>query len=107
MTEYFDKLLNGVTKSSIIELDDSFDNTSRHFVRWIHESEVKEALKGMKGGNAMAPDCIPIEVWWGLGEIAIVWLTKIFNLIFWANKMPEEWRRNINPQAQGGCLDLY
>jgi hypothetical protein len=34
-------------------------------------------------------------VWRGLGEIAIVWLTKLFNLIFWANKMPEEWRQSI------------
>ena len=42
----------------------------------------------------MGPDCIPIEVWKGLGDIAIVWLTKLFNLIFRANKMPE-WRRSI------------
>ena len=38
----------------------------------------------------MGPDCIPIEVWKGIGDIAIVRLTKLFNLIFWANKMPEE-----------------
>jgi hypothetical protein len=31
--EYFDKLFNGETKSSSIELDDSFDDTSRHFMR--------------------------------------------------------------------------
>ena len=43
----------------------------------------------------MGPDRIPIEVWKGLGDIAIVWLTKLFNLIFRANKMPEEWRRSI------------
>ena len=43
----------------------------------------------------MGPDCIPIEVWKDLEEIAIVWLTKLFNLIFGANKMPEEWRRSI------------
>ena len=61
----------------------------------IQESEVKEALKRMKGGKAMGPECIPIEVWKGLGDIAIVWLTKLFNLIFRANKMPEEWRRSI------------
>ena len=36
----------------------------------------------MKGGKAMGPDCIPIEVWRGLGDKAIVWLTKLFNLIF-------------------------
>ena len=49
----------------------------------------------MKGGKAMGPDCIPIVVWKGLGDIGIVWLTKLFNLIFRANKMPEEWRWSI------------
>src|SRR3954465_1011087 len=49
----------------------------------------------MKGGKAMGLDCIPIEVWRGLGDIVIVWLTKLFNLIFRSNKMPEEWRRSI------------
>ena len=93
--EYFDKLFNGENESSTIELNDSFDETSMRFVRRIQESEVKEALKRMKGGKAMGPDCIPIEVWKGLGDIAIVWLTKLFNLIFRANKMPEEWRRSI------------
>ena len=93
--EYFDKLFNGENESSTIELNDSFDETSMRFVRRIQESEVKEALKRMKGGKAMGPDCIPIEVWKGRGDIAIVWLTKLFNLIFRANKMPEEWRRSI------------
>jgi hypothetical protein len=46
----------------------------------------------MKGGKAMGPDGIPIEVWRCLGTRAIVWLTKLFNLIFRSNKMPEEWR---------------
>jgi hypothetical protein len=89
--EYFDKQFNGETESSTIELDDSFDDTGRRFVQRIQESEVKKALKRMKGGKAMGPDCISIEVWRGLGDIAIVWLTKLFNLIFWANKKPGEW----------------
>jgi hypothetical protein len=45
-----------------IELDISSDNLNRHFVRRIQESEVKDALKRMKGGKAMGPDGIPIEV---------------------------------------------
>jgi len=49
----------------------------------------------MKGGKAMGPDGIPIEVWRCLGARATVWLTKLFNLIFRSNKMPEEWRRSI------------
>lgn len=41
--------------SSIIEVDDSFDDTSRLFVRRIQESEIKEALEMMKGGKVMMP----------------------------------------------------
>jgi hypothetical protein len=48
----------------------------------IQESEVKDALKRMKGSNAMGPDGISIEVWRTLGDVPIVWLTKLFNLIF-------------------------
>jgi hypothetical protein len=79
-------LFNGETESSTIELDNSFDDTSSRFLRQIQECEVKEALRRMKGGKAMGPDCIPIEVWRGLGDIAIVWLTKLFNSISRANK---------------------
>ena len=88
--EYFDKLFNGEIVISTIELDDSFNETSVRSVRRVQESEVKEALKRMKGGKAMGLDCIPIKVWKGLRDIAIVWLTKLINLIFRANKMPEE-----------------
>jgi hypothetical protein len=38
----------------------------------------------------MGPDGIPIEVWRTLGDVAIVWLTKLFNLIFRLNKMSDE-----------------
>jgi hypothetical protein len=41
----------------------------------------------MKGGKAMGPNGIPIEVWRNLRNVAIVWLTKLFNLIFRSNKM--------------------
>jgi hypothetical protein len=64
-------------------------------VRRIQESEVKDVLKMMKEGKVMDPDRIPIEVWMTLGDVAIVWLTKLFNLIFRSNKMPDEWRRSI------------
>jgi hypothetical protein len=68
-------------------------------VRRIQESEVKDALKRMKGGKAMDPDGIPIEVWRCLGDVAIVWLTKLFNLIFRLNKMSDEWRQIILVQS--------
>jgi hypothetical protein len=64
-------------------------------VRRIQESEVKDAFKRMKGGKTIGPDGIPIEVWRSLGDVAIVWLIKLFNLIFRSNKMHDEWRRSI------------
>jgi hypothetical protein len=76
--EYFDKLFNDESEKTVIELDDSID-TNRRFVRRIQESEVKEAFKKMKTGKALGPDDIPIEVWRCLGDIAILWLTKLFN----------------------------
>jgi hypothetical protein len=60
--EYFDKLFNEDSGSSSIELDISSDDPNRQFMRRIQESEVKDALKRMKGGKAMGPDGIPIEV---------------------------------------------
>ena len=93
--EYFDKLFNGENEGTTFELDDSFDDTNKRFVRRFQEAEIGEALKRMKGGKAMGPDGIPIEVWRCLGDRAIVWLTKLFNLIFRSNKMPKEWRRSI------------
>jgi Reverse transcriptase (RNA-dependent DNA polymerase) len=92
--EYFDKLFNDESEKTAIELDDSID-TNRRFVRRIQEFELKEALKKMKTGKALGPDDIPIEVWRCLGDIVIVWLTKLFNTIFRSNKMPDEWRRSI------------
>jgi hypothetical protein len=64
-------------------------------VRRIQECEVKDALKMMKGGKVMGPDGIPIEVWRSLRDVAIVWLSKLFNLIFRSNKTSDEWRRSI------------
>ena len=83
-------MFNGESEGPTFKLDDSFDNTNRHFVRRIREVEIGEASKRMKGGKAMGLDSIPIEVWRFLGDRAIVWLTKLFNLIFRSNKIPEE-----------------
>ena len=75
-------LFNDENTDTTFQLDDSFDDTNRRFVRRIQESEVRETLKRMKGGKAMRPDSIPIKVWRCLEDIAIVWLTKLFNYIF-------------------------
>jgi hypothetical protein len=70
--EYFDKLFNEDSRSSSIELNISSDDLTKQFVHKIQESEVKDALKRMKGGKAMGLDGIPIEVWRTLGDVAIV-----------------------------------
>jgi Reverse transcriptase (RNA-dependent DNA polymerase) len=94
LREYFDKLFNDKSEKITIKLDDSID-TNRRFIRRIQESKVKETLQKMKTYKTLEPDDIPIEVWRCLGDIAIVWLTKLFNIIFRSNKMPDEWRRSI------------
>jgi hypothetical protein len=93
--EYLNKLFNEDSGSSSIELEISSDDLNRQFVRRIQESEIKDALKRMKGGKTMGLDGIPIEMWRTLGDVAIVWLTKLFNLIFRSNKMPDKWRQSI------------
>ena len=80
--EYVNKLFNVENEGPTLELDDSFDETNKRFVRTIQESEVGEALKKMKGGKVMALDGIPIEVWKCLGPREIVWLTKLFTSFF-------------------------
>ena len=104
-------MFNGENENTNVQLDNSFDDTNRSFVQRIQESEVREALKRMKGCKAMGPDAIPIKVWRCLGDIAIVWLTKMFNSIFQSNEMPEEWRLEkhigTNLQEQGRHPKLY
>jgi hypothetical protein len=56
---------------------------------------VKEGLKRIKTDKALELDDIPIELWRWVRDIAIVILTKLFNIIFYFNKMYNEWRRNI------------
>ena len=56
--EYFGKLFNGENEGPTLALDDSFDDTNRHFVRRIQEAEIGEALKRMKRGKAMGHDGI-------------------------------------------------
>jgi hypothetical protein len=79
------------------QLDDSFDDTNKHFVHKIQEFEVREALKMMKGGKSASTDGIPIEAQRCLKDMAIVWLTSLFNHIFQSNKMPSEWSSILVP----------
>jgi hypothetical protein len=57
----------------------------------------QRSFKEDERGKAIGPDGIPIEVWKCLGDIAIVWLTKLFNHIFRSNKVSDEWRSILVP----------
>ncbi|RXN38888.1 Retrovirus-related Pol poly LINE-1 [Labeo rohita] len=61
----------------------------------ISKSEVRRALKRMKSGKAVGPDDIPVEVWKCLGEVAVEFLTSLFNKILDSETIPEEWRRSV------------
>ncbi|KAK2902094.1 hypothetical protein Q8A73_011840 [Channa argus] len=61
----------------------------------ISKSEVRRALKRMKSGKAVGPDDIPVEVWKCLGEVAVEFLSSLFNKILESERMPEDWRRSV------------
>ena len=46
--EYFHKLFNSENMDTTFQLDDSFDDTNRRFVRRIQESEVRSVEKDEK-----------------------------------------------------------
>jgi hypothetical protein len=57
----------------------------------------QRSFKEDERGKVMGPDGIPIEVWKYLGDIAIIWITKLFNHIFRSNWMSDEWRSTFVP----------
>ncbi len=61
----------------------------------ISEDEVRAAMKRMKSGKAVGPDEIPVEAWRCLGEMAVKFLTRLFNQILESESMPEEWTRSL------------
>ncbi|KAK2879923.1 hypothetical protein Q8A73_023735, partial [Channa argus] len=61
----------------------------------ISKSEVRRTLKRMKSGKAVGPDDIPVEVWKCLGEVAVEFLTSLFNKILESERMPEDWRKSV------------
>ena len=63
----------------------------------------------MKSGKAVGPDDIPVEVWKCLEEVAVGFLTRLFNRILESDKMPDEWGEkcsDTNLQV-GCCAELY
>ncbi len=61
----------------------------------ISGEEVRKDLRRMKGGKAEGPDKIPVEAWRSLGEMAVGWLTRLFNGILEGERMPNEWRKSV------------
>jgi len=57
----------------------------------ISKEEVKEALRKMKSGKAVASYLISVKVLKCLGELGVDWLTQLFNVTFRTAKMPREW----------------
>ena len=58
----------------------------------ISKEEVRIAVKRMKSGRAVGPNNIPVEAWKCLGEVAVVFLTRLCNKILESEKMPDEWK---------------
>lgn len=75
----------------------------------INKDEVKSAMKRMKSGKALGPDDIHVEIWKCLGEVAIGFLTGLFNRILDSEKMPGEWRSGLvaNFKTKGRRAELW
>ncbi|KAK3571078.1 hypothetical protein QTP86_001733, partial [Hemibagrus guttatus] len=90
--EYFEELMNEEDER---EKRVEGVNSVEQKVDKIRKDEVRKALKRMKSGKAVGPDDIPVEVWKCLGEVAVEFLTSLFNRVLESEKMPEEWRRSV------------
>ena len=94
--QYFSQLLNESRGSR--EEDKQLSNVQRPLedglTSDITTEEVGQALKKMGRTKTVWQDNIPIEVWRGLGEEGIRWLTNLFNTILRTHRMLEEWRNN-------------
>lgn len=61
----------------------------------IRKDEVRKALKRMISGKAIGLENNPVEAYKCLGEVAVEFLTSLFNRVLESEKMPEEWRRSV------------
>ena len=52
-------------------------------------------MKRMRNGKAVGSDDILVDVWTCLGEIALEFLTKLYNRTMGSERMPEEWRDSV------------
>ncbi|KAI5614578.1 hypothetical protein C0J50_8916, partial [Silurus asotus] len=90
--EYFEQLMNEENQRE--RRLDNVELVKQDVVR-ISKEEVRAAIKRMKNGKSVGPDDIPVEAWRCLGEMAVEFLTRLFNKILEVERMPEEWRRSV------------
>ncbi|XP_070040700.1 uncharacterized protein [Nicotiana tomentosiformis] len=91
---YFHILLNEEGDRDIVlgELEHSESHRDFGYCRCIKVEEVVGAMSKMSRGKATGPDEIPVEFWKCVGRAGLEWLTGLFNVIFKAKRMPDEWR---------------
>ncbi|XP_070003430.1 uncharacterized protein [Nicotiana sylvestris] len=91
---YFHKLQNEEGEQDIIlgELRNADSLNDVSICRHIEADEVMEAMRKMSRGKATGLDEIPVELWRCICRVGLEWLTKLFNVIFKTNRMPDEWR---------------
>ena len=65
-------------------------------VESISKEEVRENMQRMKNGKAVGPDDIPVAVSKCLGESALKFLTKLYNITMQSERMPEERRDSVH-----------
>nr|XP_016508544.1 PREDICTED: uncharacterized protein LOC107826111 [Nicotiana tabacum] len=74
------------------ELEHSESHRDFGHYRRIKVEEVVWAMRKMSRGRATGPDEIPVEFWKCVGRAGLKWLTGLFNVIFKAKWMLDEWR---------------
>ena len=84
--EYYEELINGENERER-RLDEA--EIVNQEVQQI-SSEVRAAMNRMMTGKVVGPDDIPVEAWKCLGELAIDFLTRLFNQILEDERMPDE-----------------
>ncbi|KAI5624691.1 hypothetical protein C0J50_15497 [Silurus asotus] len=91
--EYFEQLMNEEN-----ERERGLDDVElvKQDVDKISKEEMRAAIKRMKSGKSVGPDDIPVEAWRCLGEMAVEFLTRLFNILE-GERMPEEWRSVLVP----------
>ena len=87
--EYFERLMNEENERVRRTVEAEMVTEE---VEEIKEQEVWAALRKMKGGKAVGPDNLPVEVWKTLGDTGVKFLTRLFNQLLEGKRMPDEWR---------------